>query len=169
MAKHCATLEVLQVTNILEDSSSTLRQILSSSPKLRILITSVDKLHVQSWILYLEAKDFVDEQMLSGDQNPWACDSSLRVLKTKTPVFQGRMSRSFSMDEEDYQYECLEMILESGMGQLTCKCYQHHLICTGSLNMLEHVHIEVFELQTHRFLTSRPSFRTITASETHKK
>ncbi|KAF8925557.1 hypothetical protein BGZ47_003198, partial [Haplosporangium gracile] len=83
LAEHCAKLEILQVINILEDSSSTLRQILSSSPKFSILITSDDKLHVQSWVPYLEAKDFVDEYMLSGDLNPWACELTLRVLKTK--------------------------------------------------------------------------------------
>ncbi|KAF8924649.1 hypothetical protein BGZ47_003777, partial [Haplosporangium gracile] len=81
LAKHCTTLEVLQVTNILEDSSSTLRQILSSSPNLRILITSDDKLHIQRWIPYLEAEDFVDAHC--GTLNPWACEMSVKVLKTK--------------------------------------------------------------------------------------
>ncbi|KAF9144430.1 hypothetical protein BG015_000118 [Linnemannia schmuckeri] len=88
LAEHCATLEALQVTNILEGSSSTLHQTLSSSPKLRILITSDDKLHVQSWIPYLEAEDFVDARC--GTLNPWACETSVKVLKT-TPVSQGRM------------------------------------------------------------------------------
>lgn len=173
LAEHCATLEVLQATNIFEDSSSTLRQILSSSPKLRILITRDDKWHNQSWIPYLEAKDFVDEHMLSGDLNPWACELSLRVLKTKitciprpdvTKLLDGRqradalketytregkqlqkriyerLSRFVNLEElclghgakeitrlspsdaaidgEDYQYECLEMTLESGLDQL---------------------------------------------------
>ncbi|KAG0195359.1 hypothetical protein BGX33_003509, partial [Mortierella sp. NVP41] len=101
LAEHCATLEVLQVTNILEDSSSTLHQILSSSPKLRILIISDDKLHAQPWNPYLEAEDFVDADELHGQSwspyleaedfvdahrgtlNPWACETSVKVLKTK--------------------------------------------------------------------------------------
>ncbi|KAF9078888.1 hypothetical protein BGX23_005974, partial [Mortierella sp. AD031] len=102
-------------------SSSTLRQILSSSPKLRILITSDDKLHAQPWNQYLEAEDFVDADELHGQSwspyleaedfidadklhvqpripyleaedfvdahrgtlNPWACETSVKVLKTK--------------------------------------------------------------------------------------
>ncbi|KAF9276043.1 hypothetical protein BGZ74_003769 [Mortierella antarctica] len=81
LAEHCDKLEVLQVTSILGDSSSTLCQILSSSPKLKILITSDGKFHVQPRIPYLEAEDFVDAHR--GTLNPWACETCIKVLKTK--------------------------------------------------------------------------------------
>ncbi|KAF9079625.1 hypothetical protein BGX23_003573 [Mortierella sp. AD031] len=173
LAEHCATLEVLQVTNILEDFSSTLRQIQSSSPKLRVLITSNGKFHVQPRIPYFEAEDFVDAHR--STLNPWACETSVKVLKTKitriprpdvTKLLDGRqradalketctregkqlqqcvyerLSRFINLEElclgldskerrrrrlyplrggmggEDYQYECLEMTLESGLDQL---------------------------------------------------
>ncbi|KAF9112526.1 hypothetical protein BGX30_007254, partial [Mortierella sp. GBA39] len=70
-----------QVTSIFEFSSRTLRHILSSSPKLKT--DADDNWNFQRWIPYLEAKDFVDEHVLSGDLNPWACESSLRMLKTE--------------------------------------------------------------------------------------
>lgn len=85
LTKHCDTLKTVQVTSIFEFSSKTLRHILSSSPRLKTLITSDadDNWNFQRRIPYLEAKDFVDEHLLSGDLNPWACESSLRVLKAK--------------------------------------------------------------------------------------
>ncbi|KAG0195999.1 hypothetical protein BGX28_000257, partial [Mortierella sp. GBA30] len=164
----------LQVTKICGDSSKTLHCILSSSPKLRILVTSHDDLpwRFRGFIPFIVAKDFIDEDRHLGTLNAWACEPSVRVLKTKIVGIPrsdvaysqrrhhtshveasacegkrlqhrvyGRLSRFTNLEElclghnaltsdhtthssdgeeehSDFQYECLEMTLESGLDQL---------------------------------------------------
>ncbi|KAI8596983.1 hypothetical protein EDD21DRAFT_407953 [Dissophora ornata] len=152
LLKHCGTLETVQVTNISKSSSSTLRHILSSSPRLQAMTTTDDRWYYQRQFPFLKAKDFVDMRHDSGILTPWA---SLKVLKTKitciprpdvTELLDGRQRIGFSPESQiqhvqqrvyerlarfinleelflghgtmDYQYECLEMTLESGLAQL---------------------------------------------------
>lgn len=174
VAKHCPSLEELHVTQICRDSSKTLHYILLSSPKLRVLVTSHDDLswRFRGFIPFIVAKDFIDEDPHLGSLNSWACEQSLRVLKTKVvgiprpdvpryqrrhrishveaPACEGkrlqhrvyeRLSRFTNLEElclghdaltsdhtthssdgekegSDFQYECLDMTLESGLDQL---------------------------------------------------
>ncbi|KAG0013505.1 hypothetical protein BGZ82_002114, partial [Podila clonocystis] len=173
LAKHCATLEVLELKNILTVSSKTLQRVLSSAPRLRALITIDEKWRHRSRIPYLDANDFIDLDSLSNTLNPWASETSLKVLKAKitciprpdifnvlavgrrfdtvTETYAGegrhlqrrvldRLARFTNLEElclghdtranifpeslydggasEDYQYDCLEMTLESGLDQL---------------------------------------------------
>ncbi|KAF9312830.1 hypothetical protein BG003_005866, partial [Podila horticola] len=173
LGKHCATLEELEVMSILAFSSKTLHRVLSSSPRLKALITIDDKWRLRRRIPFLEAKDFIDVHPLSNTLNPWASETSLKVLKTKitniprpdvskvldggqrsiylTETYAGegkhiqrrvheRLARYTNLEElclghdtraniyphsfydggdgEDYQYECLEMTVESGLDQL---------------------------------------------------
>ncbi|KAG0010911.1 hypothetical protein BGZ81_002490, partial [Podila clonocystis] len=173
LAKHCATLEELEVKSILAFSSKTLHRIMSSSPRLKALITIDDMWRLQCRIPFLEAKDFIDVLPLSDNLNPWLSERSLKVLKTKitciprpdvskvldggqrfvylTEAYAGegrhlqgrvyeRLARFTNLEElclghdtranifpeslydggdgEDYQYECLEMTVESGLDQL---------------------------------------------------
>ncbi|KAF9309901.1 hypothetical protein BG003_009156, partial [Podila horticola] len=151
----------------------TLHRVLSSSPRLKALITIDDKWRHRSRIPYIDAKDFIEVHPLSFILNPWASETSLKVLKTKisciprpdvskdldggyrfdalmeTYAGEGkhiqrrvyeRLARFTNLEElclghdarpniypesfynggagEDYQYECLEMTLETGLAQL---------------------------------------------------
>ncbi|KFH70214.1 hypothetical protein MVEG_03065 [Podila verticillata NRRL 6337] len=116
LAKQCATLKVLEVMNILTASSKTLRCVLSSGPRLKALITIDEKWHHRNRIPYLYVNEFIDLDSLSNTLNPWASEMSLKMLKAKIKCIQGRMSSAFWL--EDYQYDCLEMTLESGLDQL---------------------------------------------------
>ncbi|KAG0280985.1 hypothetical protein BGZ96_001336 [Linnemannia gamsii] len=172
LIEHCDTLKTVQVTNILKSSSRTLRHILSSSPRLQVMITTDDRWYYQRRFPFLKAKDFVDMHHDSGILTPWASEASLKVLKTKitciprpdvTKLLDGRqcigfppeshiqnvkhlqqrvyerLARFKNLEElflghgtmvetrhgadydkhrEDYQYECLEMTLKSGLDQL---------------------------------------------------
>ncbi|KAF9374167.1 hypothetical protein CPC16_001445, partial [Podila verticillata] len=173
LAKQCATLEVLEVMNILTVSSKTLQRVLSSGPRLKALITIDDKWRHRSRIPCLHANDFIDLDNLSNTLNPWACEMSLKVLRAKitciprpdvsyvlaagqrldalSETYAGegrhlqrrvleRLARFTNLEElclghdtraniypeslyddgasEDYQYDCLEMTLESGLDQL---------------------------------------------------
>ncbi|KAF8926592.1 hypothetical protein BGZ58_011062, partial [Dissophora ornata] len=90
------------------------------------MTTTDDRWYYQRQFPFLKAKDFVDMRHDSGILTPWA---SLKVLKTKitciprpdvTELLDGRQRIVADYDNyhEDYQYECLEMTLESGLAQL---------------------------------------------------
>ncbi|KAF9113761.1 hypothetical protein BGW39_003604, partial [Mortierella sp. 14UC] len=68
---------------ILEFSSKTLHRILSTSPRLKALITIDCKWRRRLGSPFIEANDFIDLIPLSNSLCPWASEKTLKVLKTK--------------------------------------------------------------------------------------
>ncbi|KAK5817037.1 hypothetical protein F5H01DRAFT_342284 [Linnemannia elongata] len=86
--KHCSTLENLSLRMALGLTSAHVVKILSSSPNLQSLITLAEDDYTNfkfrnNETTYISAKDFIDADPSSEFLKPWACESSLRILRAK--------------------------------------------------------------------------------------
>ncbi|KAF9915603.1 hypothetical protein FBU30_001863 [Linnemannia zychae] len=127
LVKHCDTLEVLEVMTILAFSSKTLRRVLFSSPRLKALITLDDKPDVSKFLDGRQRYDVLTETYAGeGRHLQRRVHDRLARLTNLEELCLGHETRSNIFPEsffdggesEDYQYECLEMTLESGLDQL---------------------------------------------------
>ncbi|KAF9146049.1 hypothetical protein BGX30_004742 [Mortierella sp. GBA39] len=146
IVQHYPTLEELSLKRAYELSSKYMQQILSSGPRLRSFITLIDE---DDSFPYIDASqilalDFIDADSSSDSLRPWACESTLTVLRAKilgiprpdiTKTYSGRPLEDGMLGHEDRdvydasrkigglddigrQYKCLEKSLKSGLQML---------------------------------------------------
>ncbi|KAG0278491.1 hypothetical protein BGZ96_002361 [Linnemannia gamsii] len=83
LIKHCSTLEELEVSKADGLTSQNMLQILSSSPNLvKFETLTHDDLCVNEKT-FIAAEDFIDQDSLSDQLNPWACEASLKVFRAR--------------------------------------------------------------------------------------
>ncbi|KAG9068299.1 hypothetical protein KI688_010565 [Linnemannia hyalina] len=113
IVQHCPTMEELSLKRAHELSSKHMQQILSSSPRLRSFITLIDE---DDSLPYIDASqilalDFIDADSSSDFLRPWACESTLTVLRAKilgiprpdiTKTYSGRPLEDGMVLPEDY-------------------------------------------------------------------
>lgn len=87
VSRHCTTLETLSLRKATGLTSAHMVQILSSSPKLKSFTTLVEDDYTGSWTneeeTHISAGDFIDADSLSDSLKPWACESTLKMLRAK--------------------------------------------------------------------------------------
>ncbi|KAH7053556.1 hypothetical protein BKA57DRAFT_453970 [Linnemannia elongata] len=83
--QHCPTLEKLSLKKAHGLSSKHMQQILSSSPRLKAFITLIDADEKPPGIetSRILALDFIDTDSSSDSLRPWACESTLTILRAK--------------------------------------------------------------------------------------
>ncbi|KAG0299263.1 hypothetical protein BGZ97_003807 [Linnemannia gamsii] len=83
LIKHCSTLEDLEVSNADGLTSQQMQQILSTSPRLvRFETLAHDDLCVNE-NTFITAEDLIDQDFLSDQLNPWACEANLKVFRAR--------------------------------------------------------------------------------------
>ncbi|KAF9547308.1 hypothetical protein EC957_008657 [Mortierella hygrophila] len=112
IVQHCPTMEELSLKRA-PLSSKHMQQILSSSPRLRSFITLINE---DNSLPYIDASqilalDFIDADSSSDSLRPWACESTLTVLRVKilgiprpdiTKTYSGRPLEDGMVLPEDY-------------------------------------------------------------------
>ncbi|KAF9916322.1 hypothetical protein BX616_004049 [Lobosporangium transversale] len=98
LGRHCSNLAELDITDC-KYFSKDLASILSICPKLQVLTTINDNFSWQPAAYTLNANDFMDLDSAAGRLKPWACESSLKVLKVIISHIP-RPDLSGSQDEE---------------------------------------------------------------------
>ncbi|KAG0259939.1 hypothetical protein BG011_002292 [Mortierella polycephala] len=84
LLRHAATLEKFSAVTWTSPSSSDLKRIITSCPKLHTLETIFDRDDAEmKMIPSINAKDFIDWDKDSKTLTPWLCESTLKVLAIK--------------------------------------------------------------------------------------
>ncbi|KAG0286139.1 hypothetical protein BGZ96_009742 [Linnemannia gamsii] len=85
--RHCSTLETLSLRKATGLTSAHMAKILPSSPRLKSFTTLAEDNYAGSWTnveeTQISASDFINADSFSDSLKPWACESTLKMLRAK--------------------------------------------------------------------------------------